>query len=153
VCRPCPRPHPRDGHAARDHPRGSPRRGPHGAHSVRVHPRPVRSAPVADRYCELRSTGRGPRRSHGHSNYSGPFRRSPCSPFHRGRCTADNRRTALTTDQDHKPLVLHAPTDAEVLNEESINPFENSSFDSASRQTVDRWIQAKTKPLLLAYFM
>ena len=94
-----------------------------------------------------------PRFDAGISTDAGPFRRSPCSPFHRGRCTADNRRTALTTDQDHKPLVLHAPTDAEVLNEESINPFENSSFDSASRQTVDRWIQAKTKPLLLAYFM
>ena len=55
------------------------------------------STPQEHRRCVLPSSGRGRRRSPALSNSSGPFRRSLCSHHIRGRCTADDRRTALTT--------------------------------------------------------
>ena len=37
------------------------------------------NASVAHRHCVLHSSGRGPKPSNGHSNFSGPFRQSRCS--------------------------------------------------------------------------
>ena len=105
--------------------------------------RAVWSAPRESRHCEHRFSGRGPRNSLGPSISCAPFHQCPCSRSIRGRRTADDRRTALTTDVNHKPLVSHVPILAQEPKASTIKPFAHCSVDSVPRQVVGRWIQAK----------